>query len=103
MTSKPETRMQNKMREALIEAFPSIYLIKIHGGPHQESGIPDLLACLYGVFFGVEVKMPGEEPTAKQLEHIDRIRKAGGYADAFDNVPDVVNFFKNTLDNLLNT
>lgn len=94
MASKPETALVKKIREALTKRFLGIYHLKIHGGPSQEKGIPDLLICWKGVFFGIEVKMPGKEPTLKQLEHIDRIRRAGGYADAFDGVLDVVNFIE---------
>lgn len=32
---------------------------KIHGGDlYQETGIPDLLCCIHGIFVGIEVKDP---------------------------------------------
>ena len=53
---------------------------KIHGGDlYQEAGIPDLLCCWGGLFFGIEVKDPGGKPSATQLAQGIRIKKAGGH------------------------
>ena len=53
---------------------------KIHGGDlYQETGIPDLLCCWGGLFFGIEVKDPGGKPSAIQLAQGARIMKAGGH------------------------
>jgi len=47
----------------------------------QNIGIPDLLCCVDGLFIGIEVKRPGKKATPAQALIIDRIRKAGGWAD----------------------
>ncbi len=64
----------------------------IHGGdnPYQEVGIPDLLICYRGRFVGLEVKQPGEEPTAKQKQVLHEIEAAGGRAVAVTTVEEVV-------------
>ncbi len=63
--------------------------IKINGGMYQESGIPDILCCIDGLFIGIEFKhqKPGEtrehvleRTTLKQRQHIARIVKANGMA-----------------------
>jgi len=54
---------------------------KIHGGPFQTRGIPDILACYRGLFIGFEVKRDSSKlPTALQLAEIEGIRRAGGIA-----------------------
>lgn len=64
---------------------------KIHGGdnPFQAAGIPDLLCCWRGTFIGLEVKMPGEEPSKVQIVNLERIRKAGGVAEVVTSVEEV--------------
>ncbi len=56
------------------------YAVKIHGGPMQEAGVPDIQACISGRFIGIEVKIPGREATATQEFHIAEILRAGGVA-----------------------
>lgn len=43
--------------------YPSSFWIKVHGGPYQQGGIPDLIGCVNGYFIGLEVKLPGKEDT----------------------------------------
>jgi hypothetical protein len=54
--------------------------VKIHGGPFQIRGVPDILGCYKGKFVAFEVKVPGKEDTqsAMQLAIFARIRLAGG-------------------------
>jgi Holliday junction resolvase len=53
---------------------------KIHGGPLQGRGLPDIVACYRGRFIGIEVKRPGEKPTPLQSHVLGEILKAGGAA-----------------------
>ena len=43
-----------------------------------KSGVPDIVACLRGVFWGIEVKREGKSPTKLQQLRGDEIRAAGG-------------------------
>ena len=36
---------------------------KTHGGPFQVRGLPDIIGCYQGAFYGLEVKVPGRENT----------------------------------------
>ncbi len=56
--------------------------IKIHGGPHQPVGLPDIVGCYEGRFFGIEMKLPGKEKTLteKQAKKLRDIEQAGGIA-----------------------
>lgn len=81
MTSKPESRLQLKIQRRLKRTFKKSFWFKVHGGPYQEAGIPDLLGCVRGKFIALEVKMPdGEEPTDLQTQQMIRIRQAKGCA-----------------------
>lgn len=55
----------------------------------QESGIPDILCCLDGLFIGIEVKQPGKTTTPLQDYHLAQIAKANGYAFCAHNVEEV--------------
>lgn len=68
---------------------------KIHGGDlYQETGIPDLLVCWKGLFFGIEVKDPQGKPSVMQLAQGVRIKKAGGHFIIAKSVQDVINYTK---------
>lgn len=43
-------------------------------------GVPDFLACVRGVFVGIEAKAGKNRPTALQLSNLRRIHEAGGCA-----------------------
>ena len=45
-----------------------------------KSGVPDIIACIDGIFVGVEVKREGKEPTPIQQRRIEEIEAAGGIA-----------------------
>jgi len=58
------------------------WAVKLHGGPHQARGLPDVIAVYRGHGIGLEVKRPGRESTltAIQAATLKDIRKAGGAA-----------------------
>jgi len=75
-----ESYVQKKLKEALETAFPEIYLRKIHQSMYSHNGIPDLLGCLNGHFFAVEVKTSNGIITKLQLRELRLIKEAGGIA-----------------------
>ncbi len=77
MTKKPESRLQLRIRHELEHQVGGFWF-KTHGGPYQDSGLPDLIGCRGGLFFGFEVKTPDGEPTKLQLETIKKIQMNGG-------------------------
>lgn len=54
------------------------YTLKIHGGPFQVSGIPDLLCVRTGRAVWMEVKQPGRRPTAIQKRRMEELERFGG-------------------------
>ena len=73
---QPEAKIVKKIREYLEEK--GVFVFKVHGGPQMLAGLPDLIACAQGLFFGIEVKQPGQRPSVRQLYVHRLIRKAGG-------------------------
>lgn len=54
------------------------WVMKIHGGPYQMSGVPDLLCIKGGVTKFLEVKQPGKRPTDIQSRRMNEIETVGG-------------------------
>jgi hypothetical protein len=71
------------------------YFFKTHGGPFQQSGLPDIPFCAYGRFAAVELKRDdSEKPTKKQLLNIKKIQDAGGFATWCSSLEEVISFVK---------
>lgn len=76
---------------AYLDKRPYCWYTKIHGGAYQKKGLPDLIGCDNGRFFGIELKRPGEKPTALQSQRIIEIGKAGGIAGVATSIVEVIN------------
>jgi hypothetical protein len=85
----PETRLVKRMIAAILKAYPTAWVIKSHGGPYQETGLPDIFVVVEGRFVGIEAKAPepGESDerilrrvTPKQRLQLDRLTRAGAVA-----------------------
>lgn len=76
-----ESKLQKQIRDALMK-WENLYCVKMHGGPHQARGLPDIVGVVEGIFFGIEVKMPGKEKTLTpiQKKKLNDIANAGGIA-----------------------
>jgi Holliday junction resolvase len=75
---QPEAKIGRKIREYIEERGGFVF--KVHGGPQMMAGLPDLIACIQGLFFGIEVKQPGQNPTARQVFVHKMIQRSGGVA-----------------------
>ena len=54
------------------------FAYKVHGGPMQATGIPDISGTYKGWSVWCETKMPGNKPSKIQNYRINSIRAAGG-------------------------
>lgn len=79
--------------EAYLKRQPHCWVRKTHGSGYT-AGLPDLIGCLRGRFFAIEVKRPGEQPTALQAQELRRIRQAYGFALWVDTYEAVVYFVR---------
>ena len=75
-----ETYLQRKLRLTLNCVFPAkpAYTLKIHGDKYSAPGVPDIIACIEGVFVGIECKMWRGRPSQAQQLHLRDIIRAGG-------------------------
>ena len=56
-------------------------VLNVHGGvAAQTRGTPDLLACVTGFFYAIELKQPGERPTPLQMKRLREWQAAGAVA-----------------------
>lgn len=76
-----EAQITKKSVEALRKR--GAFAVKIHGGPNQPAGLPDIVGCFKGRFFGIEMKAPGKEKnlTARQGKKLRDIEAAGGFTE----------------------
>ena len=65
------------------------WVVKIHGGPYQDPGTPDLIVCYRGKFLAIEVKTPRGVASPEQLATQDDIITAEGRAIITSSVDDV--------------
>lgn len=77
-----EKQIVKKIVDMLGDLYPRAVFYKIHGGPFQAAGIPDIIGVINGRFIAIEVKQPGKEKTLTPLQRsmITRLHKAGAIA-----------------------
>ena len=72
-----------------LKTVPRCFAWKEHGGMYGTAGIPDIIACIDGKFYGFEVKTDIGKTTGLQESTIRKIKKAGGPAVVVRSVDDV--------------
>lgn len=88
MPRQPEGKLAQKILTALREEGG--WWTKIHGGEFQAVGLPDIIGCYKGYFIGIEVKLPGEKPTARQRWVLNQIGLADGTATVVTSVEEAL-------------
>ena len=78
MADTPEVKVKKKL-VAQLKTLGAYYFYPVTGG-YGASGVPDVICCYKGRFFGFECKAGKNKPTTLQDIQIEAIRKAGGYA-----------------------
>lgn len=74
----PEAKVKARIKDILKEL--QCYSFSPIGGAYSSRGIPDIIGCLHGIFFGIEAKAGKGKTTALQDRELQRIREAGGIA-----------------------
>tara|TARA_R100000734_G_C3315424_1_gene107367 strand:- start:1553 stop:1861 length:309 start_codon:yes stop_codon:yes gene_type:complete len=74
----PEKKVKNKV-VAILKEHKAYYFYPMTGG-YGRSGVPDIVGCYRGIFFGIECKAKGNQPTALQSKNLSDIMSAGGMA-----------------------
>lgn len=97
MTARESSIVQTITRR-LLSVDSRVFVTKLHAGPTQRVGLPDLLiitptsvcpTCGSGLHFFAEVKVPGKSAEPVQRHCMHTIRRAGGRADVVHNWPEL--------------
>jgi Holliday junction resolvase len=78
----PEKAVKAKVK-AVLDSEGVYYFMPPANG-FGRSGVPDIVACVNGLFFGIECKANGNKPTALQIREIEAIRRSNGVAVVVD-------------------
>lgn len=89
-----EAVLVRKILQKLKIEYPMGVWYKIHTGPFQERGIPDIIGCLRGRFIAFEVKTPDNKDgvTNYQKLQLSRISSAEGKPTVVTSVKEVLQF-----------
>jgi hypothetical protein len=93
MAMTPEAKVKSKVVKHL-KNMGAYYFFPATGG-YGKSGVPDIVGCYNGLFFGIECKAGNNKATALQLKNLSEITQAGGIAsiineDNAHTVPDIL-------------
>ena len=78
MALTPEAKVKKVVATQLKERG-AYYFYPVTGG-YGKSGVPDIIGCYDGLFFGIECKAGKNKTTALQDKNIEDILAAGGCA-----------------------
>ncbi len=97
MAATPEKRVKDKVVSALKAEGAYYFFPATHG--FGRSGVPDVIACVNGLFLAIECKAGKNKPTALQVREIESIRLAGGVAVVvnetnWDTLPELIRKLK---------
>ena len=89
----PESRVKRVVVNQL-KQLKAYYFFPATGG-YGRSGVPDIIGCWKGMFFGIECKAGKNKPTALQEKNLRDISDAGGLALVVneENMKDVTQLF----------
>ena len=95
MASTPEGRVKTHIKKYLATVSHCWWFMPI-GGAYTSGGIPDIVGCVRGQFFAIEVKAPGKLGTVTALQALKmrEIDEVGGIVFAADDVEQVRDVFK---------
>ena len=86
-----EAALNSRINAMVRREFPEAYIVKI--SDRSMCGIPDDIGCYKGLFFAMEVKVPGAPaPTKIQAYTMDLIRRAGGVVSVVRSVSEARDF-----------
>jgi Holliday junction resolvase len=74
----PEAKVKKVVVQQLKD-MGAYYFYPVTGG-YGRSGVPDIVGCYEGLFFGIECKAGKNKPTPLQEKNLKEISEAGGLA-----------------------
>jgi hypothetical protein len=90
MAMTPEAKVKKKVA-AHLKMLGAYYFYPVTGG-YGKSGVPDIIGCYDGKFFGIECKAGKNKPTPLQEKNLSDIKASQGIALVIneENIDDVL-------------
>jgi len=85
LTQVSEQQLQAKIIKYILSKGG--YIVKVVTA--TKKGVPDILACINGTFYGIEVKIGRNRASPLQLANLRQIKEAGGIGILAYSVKDV--------------
>jgi Holliday junction resolvase len=97
MAMTPEAKVKKVVVEQLKE-LGAYYFYPVTGG-YGGSGVPDIVGCYHGFFFGIECKAGKNKPTKLQEKNLKDIKATGGIAVVIneENMRDISSILENHI------
>lgn len=95
MTKQRESRLSGRIiRDINLRGG---FAFKTHGSEYQMAGLPDILCCYRGYYFGFETKNPESRDDVSPIQaHVhDRIERSGGRVYVVCGVSEVMEILDN--------
>ena len=96
---KFENKVKSWLHQLQKEGQP-IKFIKIWGGGYQKAGIPDIIACINGIYFEIELKSSTGQPSDLQKYNLRLTNQANGFGILL--YPEGFEQFKNIVKGVIN-
>lgn len=87
-----ELAFKNRVVRLIKKEFPDVFFYKSHD--QFTSGIPDIIGCLKGIFWTLELKFGKGKATRLQLHVMKKIQDAGGFAGVARTIQEVRDFLR---------
>jgi hypothetical protein len=98
--AQPESKLSRKIQQALRDEWGlELFVFKVWGSEFQLVGLPDLVGCVRGYFFGLEVKQPSQRrnSSARQKYVLGLIEVAGGIAGVVCSTTEAVDLIRRSI------
>lgn len=92
-----EAYLQRKIRKGLMAKFGGKW-VKWHGNKWGSAGMPDLVGCVKGQFYGIEVKMPGKHLTELQAATLEEYEEVGAVVGTATTLEEAISIVQNHID-----
>lgn len=95
--SQRESVLSRKIMTAIrVEGW---FCFKVHGGPTMMAGLPDIIACVEGLFIGLETKLPETRSNTSPRQDFvhGAIRQSGGTATVVCSPREALQVIRNAI------
>jgi len=77
-----------------LDSQPDVWWVKLRATPGSRRGLPDIVGCVRGRFFAIELKRPAGILSAHQARELEKIKVASGSGSVARNLAEVEVFIE---------